>query len=61
MTELSASTKYWKDKYRGAVSATIRQEPEFIYRVDKQTVTLTIECSPEIMLYYFKAKEEVAL
>jgi hypothetical protein len=103
MTELSASTKYWKDKYRGAVSAlvavsvtvlalvvalgvlltqnqqpvtvlekpafdfngqrctTLRQEPEFIYRVDKQTVTLTIECSPEIMLHYFKAKEEVAL
>ena len=99
MTELSASTKYWKDKYRGAVSAlvvvgvialalvvalgallaqsppavvlekpafdfngqkcsTLRQEPEFSYRVDRQTVTLTIECSPEIMLHYFEATPE---
>jgi hypothetical protein len=99
MTELNASTKYWKDKYRGAVSAlvmvgvialamvalgvlfaqvyppavvlekpafdfngqkcsTLRQEPEFSYRVDRQTVTLTIECSPEIMLHYFEAMPE---
>ena len=102
MTELSTSTKYWKDKYGAAVSAlvaasvavlalvvalgvlltqnqpvvvlekpafdfngqrcsTLRQEPEFSYRVDRQTVTLTIECSPEIMLHYFEAKEEIAL
>lgn len=99
MTEISTSTKYWKDKYRSAVSSlvalgaialillagvgallsrtqpvvvlekpafdfngqrctTLRQEPEFIYRVDKQTVTLTIECSPEIMLHYFEAAPE---
>ena len=102
MTELSTSTKFWKDKHeranRGLVAislvtillaffnvmqaltaatpplppqaerpafdfngqrcTTLRQEPEFIYRVDKQTVTLTIECSPELMLHYFEAKEE---
>jgi hypothetical protein len=44
-----------------ALATTLRQEPEFIYRVDKQTVTLTIECSPELMLHYFEAKEEIAL
>ena len=100
MTEISTSAKYWKDKYRSAVSSlvalgaitlillagvgallsqtqpavvlekpafdfngqrcsTLRQEPEFSYRVDRQTVTLTIECSPEIMLHYFEAKEGV--
>ena len=100
MSELSTSTKYWKDKYGAAVSAlvaasvavlalvvalgvlltqnqqptivlekpafdfngqrcsTLRQEPEFSYRVDRQTVTLTIECSPEIMLHYFEAMPE---
>ena len=101
MSELSTSTKYWKDKYSSAVSAllivgvtalvlvvalgvlltqsqpavvlekpafdfngqrctTLRQEPEFSYRVDRQTVTLTIECLPEIMLHYFEAAPEKA-
>ena len=47
--------------FNGQRCTTLRQEPEFIYRVDKQTVTLTIECSPELMLHYFEAKEEIAL
>tara|TARA_R110000796_G_scaffold102590_2_gene211600 strand:+ start:1261 stop:1563 length:303 start_codon:yes stop_codon:yes gene_type:complete len=100
MTEISTAAKYWKNQYRGAVSAlvgvgiialillvvlgtlltqnppavvlekpsfdfngqrcsTLRQEPEFNYRVDRQTVTLTIECAPEIMLHYFEATQEM--
>ena len=47
--------------FNGQRCTTLRQEPEFIYRVDKQTVTLTIECSPEIMLHYFEATPEIAL
>ena len=44
--------------FNGQRCTTLRQEPEFIYRVDKQTVTLTIECSPELMLHYFEAMPE---
>lgn len=44
--------------FNGQRCTTLRQEPEFRYRVDRQTVTLTVECAPELMLYYFEAKEE---
>ena len=47
--------------FNGQRCTTLRQEPEFIYRVDKQTVTLTIECAPELMLHYFEATPEIAL
>jgi len=46
--------------FNGQRCTTLRQEPEFNYRVDRQTVTLTIECSPEIMLHYFEAMPETA-
>jgi len=36
---------------------TLRQNPIFTYDVQRQTVTLQVECAPELMLNYFEAEE----
>lgn len=36
--------------------STLKQEPDFTYSVEEQTVSFVIECRPEIMLYFFKAE-----
>ena len=37
--------------------STLKQEPDFTYSVEEQTVAFVIECRPEIMLHFFEAVE----
>ena len=43
--------------YEAERCSTLKQEPDFTYSVEKQTVSFVIECRPEIMTYFFEAVE----
>lgn len=44
-------------EFHGMRCTTLRQNPIFTYDVQRQTVTLQVECAPELMLNYFEAEE----
>lgn len=44
-------------EFYGMRCTTLRQNPIFTYDVQRQTVTLQVECAPELMLNYFEAEE----
>ena len=37
--------------------STLKQEPDFTYHVEHQTVTFVIECRPEVMFPFMEAVE----
>tara|TARA_R110000796_G_C14541012_1_gene432917 strand:+ start:852 stop:1109 length:258 start_codon:yes stop_codon:yes gene_type:complete len=44
-------------EFHGMRCTTLRQNPIFTYDVQRQTVTLEVECAPELMLNYFEAEQ----
>ena len=44
-------------EFHGMRCTTLRQNPIFTYDVQRQTVTLEVECAPELMLNYFEAEK----
>ena len=42
--------------FNGMRCTTLRQDPIFTYDVKRQSVTLQVECAPELMLHYFQAE-----
>lgn len=41
--------------YQDLRCTTLTRDPELTYRTDRQTVTLMIECSPDILFYFVPA------